>query len=105
MSPPSIALHYSESKRNLVNNFSGFVSLELPYASASVGHASQMACIHLPDHIATIIAFLWSNSYVALVLKVLRVYTITKSRAGTMHSAQMPGMGGVVRKKYTKGVK
>ena len=53
-----------------------------------------MACIHLPDHIATIIAILCSNSYVALVLKVLRVYTITKSCAGTMHSAQMPGMGG-----------
>ena len=33
-----------------------------------------MSCIHLPDHIATIITFLCSNSSnVALVLKVLRV--------------------------------
>ena len=75
------------------------MSLELPRRAASVGHASQMACIHLPDHIATIITFLCSNSYVALVLKVLRVYTITKSapvrgRQCIDCSAQVPGMSG-----------
>ena len=83
MSPPysSIALHYSKSKRNLVNNFTGFVSLELPRPRLGLLH--KMSCIHLPDHIGTILTFLYSNSYVALVLKVLgvRVYTITVAQS------------------------